>query len=59
MTVERVKEILNDRISFLQGLIDTGIDSYYGYEHEQFSLKMALRQIEQEEEDEKNEQETN
>lgn len=52
MTVEHVKEILKDRISFLQGMIDAGTDFQDGYEHEQFAVKMVLRQIEREEEEE-------
>lgn len=52
MTVERVKEILQDRISFLQGMIDAGTDFQDGYEHEQFAVKMVLRQIEHEEQEE-------
>ncbi len=52
MTVERVKEILRDRIDFLQCLVDSGTDSYYGYEHELFAVKMVLSQIEHEEREE-------
>lgn len=56
MTVARVKEILKDRISLLQGIIDAGTDFQDGYEHEQFAVKMVLWQIEREEEEEQNEQ---
>lgn len=52
MTVERVKEILQDRISFLQGMIDAGTDFQDGYEHEQFAVRMVLHQIEHEEQEE-------
>lgn len=49
MTVERIKEILNDRISFLTGMVDAGTEFQEGYEHELLAVKMVLRQIEREE----------
>ena len=52
MTVERVKQILKDRISFLQDMIDIGTDCQVCYEHEQLAVKMVLYQIELEESEE-------
>lgn len=52
MTVERVKEILRDRIDFLQLMVDAGIDFQDGYEHELFAVKTVLYQIEHEEREE-------
>ena len=56
MTVERVKEILRDRIDFLQCMVDAGTDFQDGYEHELFAVKTVLYQIEHEEREEKEEQ---
>lgn len=53
MTVERVKEILRDRIDFLQCMVDAGTDFQDGYEHELLSVKMVLSQIEREEKEER------
>lgn len=57
MTVERIKEILRDRIDFLQCMVDAGTDFHQdGYEHELFAVKMVLHQIEHEEREEKEKQ---
>ena len=56
MTIERVKEILRDRIDFLQCMVDAGTDFQDGYEHELLSVKMVLSQIEREEKEERKEE---